>query len=434
MRPSMSKAKSASRSKSERARTQVDAEPEPLRTIRAGTHHRGPHRRGSPHDRIARELLRKLVLAGFSSQTGIDDQPGVIGEYVRRDRASWTQALFNSAAISTELCAFASWSRAEWERHPVMLENCRRWIAEECSAAGIPLLRIGASAAQGGGTGVCGHVDLGAAGGGHWDPGPNFPWDRVLGGSFTPEVPAPPVPPGLNAAIVGIDANASGYTMVAADGGIFNFGTLFHGSAADVKLNAPIVDLALTDGGYWLTGADGGVFAFGSAGFHGALGDKKLNAPVVGIARTPSGNGYWLAAADGGVFAFGDAPFHGSVGGQKLNAPVVAIARSGGGYVLTGADGGVFAFGCDFHGSAGSWKLNQAIVGVDAIDDGSGYWLVAADGGVFCFGAAGFAGSTGGLVLNWPAVGIAAGDGGYWIGAADGGAFAFGVPFLGSVQ
>jgi hypothetical protein len=37
-------------------------------------------------------------------------------------------------------------------------------------------------------------------------------------------------------------------------------------------------------------------------------------------------------------------------------------------------------------------------------------------------------------VLNWPAIGIAPGDGGYWIGAADGGVFAFGVPYHGSVQ
>ena len=34
--------------------------------------------------------------------------------------------------------------------------------------------------AQGSARGVCGHVDLGAGGGGHWDPGPNFPWTRVM--------------------------------------------------------------------------------------------------------------------------------------------------------------------------------------------------------------------------------------------------------------
>ena len=39
--------------------------------------------------------------------------------------------------------------------------------------------------------------------------------------------------------------------------------------------------------------------------------------------------------------------------------------------------------------------------------DGKGYWLVASDGGIFSFGDAGFFGSTGGLHLNEPIVGMA---------------------------
>ena len=69
-----------------------------------------------------------------------------------------------------------------------------------------------------------------------------------------------------------------------------------------------------------------------------------------------------------------------------------------------------------------------------ATPSGLGYWLVAADGGIFCFGDAPFLGSTGGIHLNQPVVGMAAtpdGDG-YWLVAADGGIFTFAVPFLGS--
>ena len=54
-----------------------------------------------------------------------------------------------------------------------MLANCAAWIAEECAAFGIPVRKLSAAQAQGGQAGVCGHVDLGAAGGGHWDPGPS---------------------------------------------------------------------------------------------------------------------------------------------------------------------------------------------------------------------------------------------------------------------
>jgi hypothetical protein len=66
--------------------------------------------------------------------------------------------------------------------------------------------------------------------------------------------------------------------------------------------------------------------------------------------------------------------------------------------------------------------------------DGNGYWLVASDGGVFAFGSARFAGSTGGIHLNQPIVGIAADpDGrGYWMAARDGGVFSFDAHFAGS--
>ena len=40
--------------------------------------------------------------------------------------------------------------------------------------------------------------------------------------------------------------------------------------------------------------------------------------------------------------------------------------------------------------------------------DGRGYWLVGSDGGIFAFGDAAFTGSTGGLPLNAPVVGMAA--------------------------
>jgi hypothetical protein len=67
--------------------------------------------------------------------------------------------------------------------------------------------------------------------------------------------------------------------------------------------------------------------------------------------------------------------------------------------------------------------------------DGKGYWLVASDGGIFSFGDAVFYGSTGGLSLNKPVVGMApTADGkGYWLVASDGGIFSFGdAVFYGS--
>ncbi|HLF40661.1 MAG TPA: hypothetical protein VI854_04200, partial [Acidimicrobiia bacterium] len=81
-----------------------------------------------------------------------------------------------------------------------------------------------------------------------------------------------------------------------------------------------------------------------------------------------------------------------------------------------------------FLGSTGGIALNKPIVGMAPTPSGLGYWLVASDGGVFAFGDAAFHGSTGNLRLNQPIVGLAPtpSGGGYWFVASDGGAFAFG--------
>jgi SpoIID/LytB domain protein len=100
-----------------------------------------------------------------------------------------------------------------------------------------------------------------------------------------------------------------------------------------------------------------------------------------------------------------------------------------GGYWVNATDGGVFSFGnAQFHGSTGGIRLNKPVVGIAATHDAGGYWEVASDGGVFSFGDARFMGSTGGIVLNKPMVGMAVtpDGGGYWLVASDGGIFAYG--------
>lgn len=118
---------------------------------------------------------------GASSQVGTDDKVNTVGEYVSRGNKSWTQSEFNPIATSNELCGFASWSESEWRNnHHNMLENAAKWIAEEAAHFGVPITKLTASQAQGGGHGVCQHVDLGSRGGGHHDCGSGFPMDYVL--------------------------------------------------------------------------------------------------------------------------------------------------------------------------------------------------------------------------------------------------------------
>jgi hypothetical protein len=239
----------------------------------------------------------------------------------------------------------------------------------------------------------------------------------------------------------GPGGGATGYTELASDGGIFNFGTPFFGSMGGQPLNRPMVAGVEVSGqpGYWTVASDGGVFSFGAAGFYGSTGGQPLNAPVVGMASTPDGLGYWLVASDGGIFNYGDAAFYGSRGGKRLNKPIVGIASTpdGRGYWLVASDGGIFSYGdAHFYGSSGSLTLNKPIVQMTITADGQGYWLIASDGGIFSYGDAVFYGSMGGQRLNQPMVAMkSTQDGnGYWTMASDGGVFSFGdASFLGSM-
>ncbi|HEV7886160.1 MAG TPA: M23 family metallopeptidase [Acidimicrobiales bacterium] len=122
--------------------------------------------------------------------------------------------------------------------------------------------------------------------------------------------------------------------------------------------------------------------------------------------------------------------------GYDENPRSTASNASGSGYWVLGSDGGVFSFGnAPFYGSTGGMRLNQPIVGMAATKTGKGYWLVARDGGIFAYGDAAFYGSTGAIKLNKPIVGMAPTPSGlgYWLVASDGGIFAYGdAPFYGS--
>jgi hypothetical protein len=114
---------------------------------------------------------------------------------------------------------------------------------------------------------------------------------------------------------------------------------------------------------------------------------------------------------------------------QNIQVPCNPPTGVPSGYYLSASDGGIFNFGnLPFCGSTGGITLNRPVVGMAATKDGGGYWEVASDGGIFAFGDAPFYGSTGAIHLNQPVVGMAAtpSGGGYWLVASDGGVFSFG--------
>lgn len=99
-------------------------------------------------------------------------------------RAAWTLLSGNAISDNLELCGFAEWSRDEWlQEHMGMIRNAAAWIAERCAARGIPCVKLTPKQLRAGQSGVIGHVDwsVGMRDGDHWDPGPGFPWDVVMG-------------------------------------------------------------------------------------------------------------------------------------------------------------------------------------------------------------------------------------------------------------
>src|SRR5438270_580317 len=132
-----------------------------------------------------------------------------------------------------------------------------------------------------------------------------------------------------------------------------------------------------------------------------------------------------VLAPSAGVAAALTGPAPAQVGAQVhataalSSSPIVGLAPSGtAGYWMASAAGGVFSFGdARFHGSTGGVALLQPIVGMASTATGRGYWLVASDGGIFNFGDAGYHGSavTFNARTGAHSVGVIPVGSGYWV-------------------
>lgn len=106
----------------------------------------------------------------------IVDADGRSARCVVDERKAWACVSYNSASLNIEQIGHASqdhWDRAEWM-------EAARWIAQWSHDHDIPIRRaitIGGRVVR---SGVTTHKRLGAAGGGHVDPGPKYPLRKVL--------------------------------------------------------------------------------------------------------------------------------------------------------------------------------------------------------------------------------------------------------------
>jgi PKD repeat protein len=189
---------------------------------------------------------------------------------------------------------------------------------------------------------------------------------------------------------------------------------------------------------------------YGLAGAPGWLGIDSVSGALSGTPPAGTTSFTYSVTASNGVDPSATAgPFTVAVDASAPtpSPPPAPSPVPGDGYWLVGSDGGIFAFGsAGFHGSTGGIRLQRPVLGISPTSDRQGYWLVASDGGVFAFGDAGFYGSLPGLgfspsgsggrsALAAPIVAMvpSTDDDGYFMVASDGGVFAFGdARFAGS--
>ena len=113
--------------------------------------------------------LRDILAGrGLSVHAG-NDAEGNCARYVDDEKKAFHCSDYNDVALGLEQIGFASqnsWPAAQ-------TDNAAKWIAYWAKKYNIPLTRSTNH-------GVCFHSDLGAAGGGHSDPGQGYPFEEVL--------------------------------------------------------------------------------------------------------------------------------------------------------------------------------------------------------------------------------------------------------------
>lgn len=137
------------------------------------------------HDRPGRQDVDSIhawfdnPASGASSHVIVGDG-GESTTCVPDEEKAWTQVRFNPVGLSIELIGWASTPRWRWLKREKQLNKAAKFMAYWSKKYDIPLRRGSAYAGEITKTGVLAHSDLGAAGGGHHDPGPGFPMDRLI--------------------------------------------------------------------------------------------------------------------------------------------------------------------------------------------------------------------------------------------------------------
>jgi hypothetical protein len=143
---------------------------------------RGYPRESAPGTAAATARYFATQAAGGSAHY-IHDAGGDEEHCVPENVIAW-HAPPNPQSIGDEICGEPTYTREQWlsdQVWPAVLASAVR-CREVCDRYGIPKVKLGPADLLAGAHGVCGHVDVSNTWhqSTHWDPGPNFPWDRYM--------------------------------------------------------------------------------------------------------------------------------------------------------------------------------------------------------------------------------------------------------------
>ncbi len=133
-------------------------------------------------------------------------------QFVLEKDVAWHAGPVNGYSIGIEQAGTAAQTPEQWADaySLAMLQRTAELTADICTRYSIPVVRLTADDLKAGKRhGITGHVDVtnGLQGGkGHWDPGPNFPWDdflaRVRAAMGASPIEKPPTSPVVAPALV----------------------------------------------------------------------------------------------------------------------------------------------------------------------------------------------------------------------------------------
>lgn len=135
----------------------------------------------APHSSSDLAAIGNVFHSREASAHVCTDADGNSARYVNDGHKAWHCVAFNSPTLGVEQISMATESTSVWKGpYRKELRETARWIARWSIRHGIPIRRGQVSGDQITKTGVLTHSQLGAAGGGHTDPGSGYPLDYVL--------------------------------------------------------------------------------------------------------------------------------------------------------------------------------------------------------------------------------------------------------------